>query len=82
MAALYERTLNEQTLTFMLNDEGAIVDEETGSRWNFFGEAIAGELEGEQLRQLQAFPISGLHGRHSNPTRVSMGLIVTIHRRM
>jgi hypothetical protein len=56
MAALYERTLNEQTLTFMLNDEGAIVDEETGSRWNFFGEAIAGELEGEQLRQLQAFP--------------------------
>lgn len=56
MAALYERTVDERTLNFILTDTGDIVDEETGSQWNFFGQAIDGELEGAQLRQLRAFP--------------------------
>ena len=32
------------------------MDKETGSHWNFFGEAIDGPLVGAKLRQLQAFP--------------------------
>ena len=55
MAALFERTVGEQALTFEAVD-GEIVDVETGSRWNIFGTAIAGELAGAQLRQINAFP--------------------------
>jgi len=55
MAALYERDVDEQTLTFSLED-GQLVDAETGSTWNFFGQAVDGELAGTQLRQVNAFP--------------------------
>lgn len=37
-----------QTLTFAAGDSG-FVDAETGSTWNLFGEAVAGELAGAQL---------------------------------
>ncbi len=56
MAALYDRTVDGQTLTFSLNDSGAVVDDQTGSTWNVFGTALSGELEGKQLRQHLAFP--------------------------
>lgn len=56
MAALYDRTLGDQTLTFALDADGRIIDEQTGSQWNIFGTAVAGALEGQQLRQLLAFP--------------------------
>jgi len=56
MAALYRRDLNGQTLTFTLAADGTIQDEQTGSTWNVFGTAIAGELEGAQLRQELAAP--------------------------
>ena len=55
MAALFARRVGDDTLTFRLEDE-AIVDEETGSRWNIFGSAIAGELAGTQLEAINAFP--------------------------
>lgn len=55
MAALYERVAAGQALTFAAVD-GEIVDAETGSSWNIFGEAIAGELIGEQLAPVNAFP--------------------------
>ncbi len=55
MAALFERTLGDQTLTFEAV-AGELIDVETGSRWNIFGTAIAGELAGAQLRQINAFP--------------------------
>ena len=56
MAALYDRELDGQLLSFALDEEGRIVDEQTGSQWNVFGTALAGELVGSQLRQHLAFP--------------------------
>lgn len=56
MAALYNRQLDEQVLTFSLNENSQIVDDQTGSVWNVFGTAIEGELAGRQLQQHLAFP--------------------------
>ena len=56
MAVLYDRELAGQTLTFALDEEGNFIDEQTGSRWNIFGEAIDGEMTGAQLRQRIAAP--------------------------
>jgi hypothetical protein len=55
MAALYSRVLNNQTLTFIVED-GQIRDEQTGSVWNVFGVAVAGELSGSQLETQRAAP--------------------------
>ena len=56
-AGMYEATLDDgRLLRFASNGDGAFYDEETGSTWNAFGEAIAGELEGSQLRWINAFP--------------------------
>ena len=56
MALMYDRRLpSGETLTFCL-DVGRFTDVETGSRWNFFGEATEGPLAGTRLRQLHAFP--------------------------
>ncbi len=56
MAALYDRALNGQELTFVRDAEGAIRDEQTGSAWNVFGTATDGDLAGQQLRQRLAAP--------------------------
>ncbi len=57
MAALYDREVGGQTLTFIYDEDAdEIRDEQTDSLWNVFGEAIAGELEGTSLRQLLAAP--------------------------
>lgn len=56
MAALYDRTLDGQVLTFVRDAKGVIRDEQTGSAWNVFGTAIEGELAGKQLTQRLAFP--------------------------
>jgi hypothetical protein len=50
-AAVFNRGVAEQTLSFIVTD-GAITDEQTGSTWNAFGTATAGELLGTQLEQL------------------------------
>lgn len=55
MAGLFERTLDGKLLTFSFNGD-AIVDDQTGTTWNIFGTAIAGELAGSQLQQVNAFP--------------------------
>ena len=55
MAALFDRKVEGRALTFKVED-GDIVDEETGSNWNIFGSAVAGELEGTQLQPINAFP--------------------------
>ena len=55
MAALFDRSLGDRPLTFEWVD-GAIVDAETGSHWNIFGSATAGDLAGQQLRPINAFP--------------------------
>ena len=55
-ATVYDRRLDGRALTFELR-EGKIVDTETGSQWNLFGTAVAGQLEGKQLEK----PDSGVH---------------------
>lgn len=56
MAALFERELDGQVLTFSADESGLIQDDQTGSVWNVFGAATKGELAGKQLRQQFAFP--------------------------
>jgi hypothetical protein len=48
-SGIFERTLDSQTLSFVA-DGDTITDEQTGSTWNVLGEAVAGELAGQQLR--------------------------------
>jgi hypothetical protein len=55
-AALYNRELDDQVLTFSLDDDGLVVDDQTGSVWNVFGEAVEGELTGSSLKQEIAAP--------------------------
>ena len=54
-AAAFDPNLDGQSLTFSY-DGGVITDNETGSRWNIFGQAISGPLEGGQLEQILAYP--------------------------
>lgn len=57
-AGLFDRTLDDGTvLTFAWDaDNNALVDEQTNSTWNLFGEATSGELEGTELRLLISAP--------------------------
>lgn len=55
-AGLYRAELDGMTLEFTLGEDGGFVDAQTGSSWNAFGEAIAGELAGAQLEWINAFP--------------------------
>ena len=55
-AGMYESTLDGEVLKFVANEDGTFSDEQTGSIWNDFGEAIEGELEGTQLKWVNAFP--------------------------
>lgn len=55
-AAAFDPTIGDQPLNFKWQD-GAMLDEQTGSQWNAFGLAIEGELAGSQLRQMD----SGVH---------------------
>ena len=45
----FSRVLNGRTLTFRPGDAGKIVDNDTGSTWNSYGECIAGKLKGQKL---------------------------------
>lgn len=52
--AVYNRTVNSQTLTFKGNGF-TLTDDETGSTWNAFsGEATAGPLVGTQLERIKS----------------------------
>jgi len=56
-AGMYQSSFDGQILHFTANNhDGSFTDEETGSTWNAFGEAIAGELAGSQLNWVHAFP--------------------------
>lgn len=56
-AAVFEPALDGDKLTFDVDEEGNIVDEQTGSIWNILGEATSGPLEGEALTPV-------VHGNH------------------
>ena len=45
---MYDPNLNDQKLTFKI-EFGNIVDEQTGSLWNMFSEAVIGKLKGDRL---------------------------------
>ena len=49
--ALFVPEVEGQKLTFTFAD-GVITDNETGSEWNIFGQAVSGELAGAQLEAL------------------------------
>jgi len=44
----FSRTIDGQVLTFSVVD-GKILDDQTGSEWDVFGQAVSGELVGTQL---------------------------------
>ncbi len=52
-AAVYERTLEDgQILDFIWDEDNSVlIDSQTGSEWNLFGESVAGELAGTALQQ-------------------------------
>ncbi len=52
---VFDRRLDNQVLTFAALENGTFQDSETGSTWNFIGEALAGPLAGKQLTRVVAF---------------------------
>ncbi len=55
MAALFSALVEGRRFTFSVRS-GAIVDDQTGSVWNIFGEAISGEMKGMMLMPYNAYP--------------------------
>ena len=51
IASGFARTVDNTVLTF-IDSDNKITDLETNSQWNVFGEAIAGELKGVQLKRV------------------------------
>ncbi len=51
-SAVFLAEVEDQILTFSANEEGGFVDEETGSTWDIFGQAVDGPLEGSELTQI------------------------------
>ena len=49
---VFEATLDGEVLTFVDNGDGTFSDENTGSTWDIFGQAIAGSLEGQALQSI------------------------------
>ncbi len=55
-SGVFHPTLDGRTLSFRFED-GAFVDEETGSTWNVLGQSVDGPLAGERLTPI-------VHGNH------------------
>ncbi len=55
-AAVFRPEVGSLSLTFVAQGD-AFLDQETGSLWNIFGEAVSGELKGERLEPI----VSGNH---------------------
>ncbi len=53
----YVRDIDGRVLTFVANGDGTFRDEQTSSTWDRFGEAISGELAGQELDPV-------IHGDH------------------
>ena len=53
----YVRQIDDQVLTFVDNGDGTFRDEQTGSTWDRFGEALSGEFAGRELDPV-------IHGDH------------------
>lgn len=55
-AFLYLASIEDFMLTFAFKDGKHLIDKETESEWNVFGEAIAGPLAGEKLKRVPLYP--------------------------
>jgi len=53
--AVFDRRVDDRTLTFAATGAGTYTDQETGSEWNILGEAVTGKLAGKQLTRILAF---------------------------
>jgi len=54
---MFSRALDARTLTFDRHPQSSeLVDVETGSRWNEYGECVAGKLRGSHLKALMGEP--------------------------
>ncbi|MEZ4886672.1 MAG: DUF3179 domain-containing (seleno)protein [Chitinophagales bacterium] len=49
MAGAFVPIIEGQSVSFMVDNQGDIRDEQTNSRWNYFGECVEGKLQGTQL---------------------------------
>jgi hypothetical protein len=56
MVTAFARTLGTRRLTFERRATGEVIDQQTGSRWNVFGECVAGQLRGSRLSVLTPLP--------------------------
>ena len=52
----FSRTLDGRTLRFERQSTGDLVDVDTRSRWNPYGECLEGALKGQRLKGVQAVP--------------------------
>jgi hypothetical protein len=52
----FVRKLRGRTLTFEAAELGALLDKETRSKWNMYGECTSGQLKGAKLEKLTALP--------------------------
>jgi len=53
LVRVFSRKIDGRVLSFEQTD-GGVFDRETGSRWNFEGEAVSGEYRGKRLEKLYA----------------------------
>src|SRR6266849_559063 len=48
----FSRMLNGRPLTFRAAGSGTLLDNETGSKWSFYGECVEGSLKGKKLERV------------------------------
>ena len=53
--AVFERTVDDQVLSFSADGNGNFVDAQTNSTWNILGEAVDGPLAGKRLAEITHF---------------------------
>jgi len=54
----FARMLNGRALTFRAAGSGTLLDNETGSKWSFYGECVEGSLKGQKLERVIPQPVS------------------------
>lgn len=72
MAALFSPVVDGQVLTFRHEDD-TITDEQTGSTWNIYGEAVAGPLMGAELAYMDCSPRLWFAWAETHPDTIVYG---------
>jgi thiol-disulfide isomerase/thioredoxin len=68
--AAFERSVKGRVLTFLRSQDGggAMTDRETGSQWTGTGDAVAGPLQGERLKNVDGYLVEWHVWSAYNPT--------------